>query len=349
VGLLAVAALLPATGAMAQSPAASVAGTPIGVTLITKDPSNAFWTSMMAGANAAAAESGAVVTVASGRDQTDADSQIQAIENAISRGDKAILIAHNGPAVNDAIANARAAGILVIALDTPTDPMSLVDATFASDNYQAGQLIGQWTAAQLAGGPATIALLDLFGDKIVTIDYQRDQGFLSGMGIDLADPQRNGDEAPTGSYTGGQGGTYEIVCNGATNGAEDGGRSVMENCLSLNPDINVVFSANEPSGVGAVQALQAAGNTTALVTSIDGSCRGVEEVANGNFGAVSQQYPYQMGFQGVKAAVDYVTTGAKPPVTEGLDYWNTGISLVTDKPVEGIESIDTTKGTELCW
>lgn len=346
VGLLAIAAMVPAAGVLAQS---SDAGEPIGVTLITKDPSNAFWTSMMDGANAAATEFGAVVTVASGRDQTDADSQIQAIENAISRGDKAILIAHNGPAVNDAIASARAAGLLVIALDTPTDPLSLVDATFASDNFEAGTKIGQWTAAQLAGGHATIALLDLFGDKIVTIDYQRDQGFLTGMGIDLADPQRNGDEAATGTYTGGQGGTYEIVCNGATDGAEDGGRSVMENCLSLDPDINVVFSANEPSGVGAVQALNAIGNTTALVTSIDGSCRGVGEVARGTFGAVAQQYPFQMGFQGVKAAVDFVNNGTTPPVTEGLDYWNTGITLVTDQPVEGLDSIDSTQGTELCW
>lgn len=335
------------SAAPASAAAPSVAeGDTVKVTLVTKDPSNHFWTAMMDGATAAATEFGAEVTIASGTDQTDADSQIQAIENAISRGDNAILIAHNGPAVNGAIQKARDAGILVIALDTPTDPLDLVDATFASDNFEAGTLIGKWAAGALKGEPATIALLDLFGDKIVTIDYQRDQGFLTGMGIDLADPQKNGDEAKTGSYSGG---TYEIVCNGATNGAEDGGRTVMENCLSINPNINVVFSANETSGVGAVQALKAAGSDGALVVSIDGSCRGVAEVQSGNFGAVAQQYPYQMGFQGVKAAVDYVKSGTKPEVTPGLDFYNTGIKLVTDTAVDGLDSIDTTEGTKLCW
>jgi fructose transport system substrate-binding protein len=74
----------------------------------------------------------------------------------------------------------------------------------------------------------------------------------------------------------------------------DGGRSAMENCLSINPNINVVFSANETSGVGAVQALKAAGVKDALVVSIDGSCRGVKAVADGDFGAVAQQYPSKM-------------------------------------------------------
>ena len=72
----------------------------------------------------------------------------------------------------------------MIALDTPPDPPDTVDITFATDNFKAGELIGQWTAAKLGGEQATIALLDLFDDKIVSVDYNRDQGFLTGMGID---------------------------------------------------------------------------------------------------------------------------------------------------------------------
>src|SRR5262249_28407482 len=158
-------------------------------------------------------------------------------------GDNAILIANNGPAVNEAIKKARDAGLYVLALDTPTTPTSLVDATFASDNFQAGELIGKWAAGALGGKKATIAMLDLFADKIVLIDYQRDHGFLKGMGIKIppTDTWKNGDEDRTGSYSGGQ---YEVVCHQTTNGAEDGGRSALENCLSLNPSINVVFTAN---------------------------------------------------------------------------------------------------------
>jgi fructose transport system substrate-binding protein len=336
---LAAAALLFAGQVMA-------ADKPIHITLITKDPDNHFWTAMVEGAREAAKDQNVQITVAAGRDQTDADGQIQAIEYAISRGDDAILIANNGPAVNGAIKKARDAGLYVIALDTPTDPTKLVDATFASDNFEAGELIGKWTAGALGGKKATIALLDLFADKIVTIDWQRDHGFLTGMGVKTKDLKANGHEDRTGSYSGGQ---YEIVSNQATNGAEDGGRSAMENCLSMNPNINVVFSANETSGVGAVQALKAAGVKNALVVSIDGSCRGVKAVVDGDFGAVAQQYPSAMGRLGVKAVVDHIRNHVDPVPPKGADFVDTGITLVTDKPVAGLESIDSKKGTQLCW
>lgn len=316
------------------------------ITLITKDPDNHFWTAMVDGAEKAAEGNNVELTVAAGKDQTDADGQIRAIEDSIARGDDAILIANNGPAVNDAITKARDAGLLVIALDTPTDPLDIVDATMASDNFEAGELIGQWTAGSLGGEKATIALLDLFADKDVSIDHQRDQGFLTGMGIDTADDEKNGDEAATGSYSGGE---YEIVCNQATNGAEDGGRSAMENCLSINPDINVVYTANETSGVGAVAALNAAGITDALVTSIDGSCSGVESIADGSFGAVAQQYPSKMGQLGVEAVIQWKKDGTIPEPDAGLEFINTGITLVTDNPVDGLDSIDSTEGAELCW
>jgi fructose transport system substrate-binding protein len=318
----------------------------IHITLITKDPDNHFWTAMVEGAQAAAKGQDVQITVASGRDQTDADGQIQAIEYAIARGDNAILIANNGPGVNDAIKKARDAGLYVIALDTPTTPTDLVNATFASDNFEAGELIGRWVAGVLGGKRATIAMLDLFADKVVRIDWQRDHGFLQGMGIKTKDPTVNGHEDRTGKYSSGE---YEIVTNQATNGSEDGGRTAMEQCLSINPKINVVFTANETSGVGAVQALKASGIKNALVVSIDGSCRGVKAVTDGDFGAVSQQYPSAMGRLGVEAVINHVRHGKDPVTPEGADFINTGIKLVTDTPVAGTPSIDSKKGTELCW
>jgi fructose transport system substrate-binding protein len=316
------------------------------VTLITKDPNDPFWVAMINGAKTEAKKQSADITVASGKDQTDADSQIRAIEDATTRGDDGIMIANNGPAVNDAIKKAEKAGLFVVALDTPTTPVKLVPATFASDNRQAGELIGKWTAGTLAGKPATIALLDLFGDKIVGIDYERDQGFLAGMGVPLNDPNKNGDEAPTGNYSGGQ---YTIVCNETTNGAEDGGRTAMEKCLSKNPSINVVYTPNEPAALGAVQALKAAGNTGALVVSINGSCEGVSALQSGQFGAVAQQYPSKMGQMGVDAIVQHKKNGAVPTPSAGLDFTNTGIKLVTDKPVSGLDSITSSDGKQLCY
>jgi len=294
------------------------------------------------GAKKAAEAGGVDLKLAAGKADGDEDTQIQAIENAISKGDKGILITPNGPSVVDALKKAKDAGLFVIALDTPPDPADAVDITFATDNFAAGQLIGKWTAAQLGGKKATIALVDLFDDKVVSVDYNRDQGFLTGLGIDTADKKKNGDEAKTGKYTGGKGGDYEIVGNQASQGAEDGGRTAMETLLSKNPNINVVYTINEPAAAGAFEALKAAGKEKdVLVVSIDGGCSGVNNVKSGVIGATAQQYPVKMAELGVKAIVDLAKNGTKPSNSEGLDFFNTGVELVTDKAASGVKSITT--------
>jgi len=322
-------------------------GDDVAVTLITKNASNPFFVTMQKGAKEAGQKDGVSVTTAAGKEDGDEQGQISAIEDAIANGDDGILITPNGPGVNPAIKKARDQGLYVIALDTPPDPPDTVDITFATDNFKAGELIGQWTKGQLKGKKATIAMLDLFNDKIVSVDYNRDQGFLTGMGIDTKDKKKNGDEAKTGSYDGGD---YEIVCNEPTQGAEDGGRTAMENCLTKNKDINVVYTINEPAAVGAYGALQQGGSPQGvLISSIDGGCDGVAQVKKGVIGATSQQYPTEMAKLGVKAVKTIAEGGEKPKNTEGLDFYDTGVQLVTDKPVEGVESIDTTEGAKLCW
>lgn len=322
-------------------------GDKVAVTLITKNSSNPFFVTMQKGAKEAGSKEGVSVTTAAGKEDGDEAGQIAAIEDAIARGDDGILITINGPGVNPAIKKARDQGLYVIALDTPPDPADTVDITFATDNFKAGKLIGEWTKAQLKGKKATIAMLDLFNDKVVSVDYDRDQGFLEGMGIDTKDKKKNGDEDATGSYDGGQ---YEIVCNEPTTGAEDGGRTAMENCLTKNKDVNVVYSINEPAAVGAYGALQQGGSPEGvLIVSVDGGCDGVDQVKKGVIGATSQQYPVKMAQLGVKAIKTIADGGEKPKNTEGLDFYDTGVALVTDKAAAGVESIDTTKGAELCW
>jgi fructose transport system substrate-binding protein len=320
----------------------------VGVSLITKDSTNPFFVAMQKGAKADAAKNNVKLTVASGKQEGDDQGQITAIEDAIARGDKGILITPMSTGVNAAIKKARDAGLYVIALDTPPDPANTVDITFATDNRQAGKLDGQWAAAQLDGKPAVIALIDLFSDKIVSVDYNRDQGFLEGMGIDVADGQKNGDEAKTGKYTGGKGGDYTIVCNEAGQGAEDGGRTAMEKCLAKNPNINLVYTINEPTAVGANAALKAAGKT-ALIVSVDGGCAGVNSVKSGVIGATAQQYPLKMATLGMEAIAKVARGGEKPQPDAGLDFKNTGVALVTDKQADGVDSISVDEGLKLCW
>jgi len=334
----------------ATTSAGSSSAEKVGVSLIVKTTTNPYFVSMQDGAKKAAEAGGVDLKLAAGKADGDEDTQIQAIENAISKGDKGILITPNGPSVVDALKKAKDAGLFVIALDTVPDPADAADITFATDNFAAGELIGKWTAAQLDGKKATIALVDLFDDKVVSVDYNRDQGFLTGLGIDTADKKKNGDEAKSGKYTGGKGGDYEIVGNQASQGAEDGGRTAMETLLSSNPDINVVYTINEPAAAGAFEALKSAGkDKDVLVVSVDGGCSGVKNVKSGVIGATAQQYPVKMAELGVKAIVDLAKTGNKPENSPGLDFYNTGVELVTDKPAEGLKSITTTEATDICW
>jgi fructose transport system substrate-binding protein len=324
-------------------------GEDIAVTLITKTSTNPFFISMQKGAQAAGEKSGVSITTAAGKSDGDTDSQVKAIEAAVARGDKGILITPTGPAVNSAIDNARNAGLYVIALDTPTDPPDVADITFATDNFAAGELIGKWAADQMDGKKATIALLDLNNKQIVTVDYNRDQGFLTGMGIDVKDKAKNGDEDKTGKYTGGKGGDYEIVCNEPTLGAADTGKTAMENCLSKNKSINLVYTINEPSAGGAAEALRDAG-VKATIVSVDGGCDpGLKLVKDGTIGATSQQYPVKMAELGVEAIKTIEEGGEKPANTPGKEFYDTGVALVTDKKAEGVDSISVAEGEELCW
>lgn len=350
----------PSTSAVESTPAPASSTAPsaaessksteqVGVSLILKTLTNPFFVTMEKDAQAAAKENNVKLTVAAGKADGDEQTQITAIENAISAGDKGILITLNGDGVNGAIEKARAAGLFVIALDTAPTPTSVVDITFATDNLEAGNLIGQYAAKTLAGKPAVIAMLDLFDDKVVSVDLQRDQGFLKGMGIAVPDTKRNGSEAPKGKYSNG-GGDYEIVCHEGAQGNTEGGRTGMENCLSKNKNINVVYTLNEPEAEGAFEALQAAGKgKEVIIVSVDGGCAGVKLVKDGVIDATSMQFPGQMAALGMKAIADLARGGAKPEVSSGLDFFNTGVELIADKAVEGVPSKSGDEGLEKCW
>ena len=318
----------------------------VAVSLITKDQSNPFFVAMIKGATAKAETLGVELTVSSGKDESDYAGQISAIENAISAKHAGILIVPVSTEVNAAITKARDAGLFVIALDTPPDPADIVDITFATDNCEAGRLIGQWTAKKLAGKKATIALLDIFDDRIVSVDYCRDNGFLEGMGIDVKDPKVMGDEAKTGKYSGGD---YEIVGNVATGANEEGGRTGLEKLLAKNKKINVVYTINEPTAIGACAAAAAAGVKIDAMVSVDGGGAGINAVKSGCINATSQQYPLLMADLGVQAIYDIVKNGTKPANSEGLDFFNTGVKLITDDPQEGVPSESTEYGLANAW
>jgi len=292
--------------------------------LITKTETNPFFVKMREGATQAAKAKGARLMTAAGRFDGDNASQVTAIENMVAAGVKAILITPSETkAIVPAIRKARAAGVLVIALDSPADPQDATDALFATDNFKAGLLIGQYARAAMAGKAAKIATLDL--NPGVTVGRLRHDGFLQGYGI------KEGD--------------LGIVCSADTQGDQAKAQTAMENCLQRAPDINVVYTINEPAAAGAYRALRAAGREkNVLIVSVDGGCAGVRNIKAGQLAATSQQYPLKMASLGVEAAVEYARSGKRVSGTT-----DTGVTLITDKPMKGVDSKDTAFGLDACW
>jgi fructose transport system substrate-binding protein len=309
--------------------------------LITKTDTNPFFVKMREGATEAATAAGIKLQTYAGAIDGDVETQVAAVETCIAAGASGILITpSDSRALEPVITQARNAGLLVIALDTPFEPADTADATFATDNFEAGRLIGAWAAATMgdAASTALIATLDLNASEI-SVDYLRNQGFLTGFGIDVKNPTDIGDEDDP-----------RIVGNDVTNGNAEGGRTAMENLLQINSGINVVYTINEPAAAGAYEALNAFGLADqALIVSVDGGCPGVRDVAAGVIGATSMQFPLRMASLGVDAIIAHAADGTKPANTEGLEFYNTGVMLVTDKPVEGIESISSEEALKLCW
>jgi fructose transport system substrate-binding protein len=319
------AALFVVTASVLVASSAGTAASPIKVGLITKTEDNPFFVKMKQGANAQAKEVGAQLISAAGKSSSDNAAQIAAIENMVTAGVKGILITvSDGKAENPAIAKARKAGVLVIALDSPTTPKSAVNALFATDNFKAGVLIGQYARAATKGQTVTIALLDEHAGS--SVGALRHNGFLKGFGI--------------------KNGNAQIACVANGGGATPDSQTAMENCLQKNPDINVVYTINEPSAAGAWTALKNAGKSQADVTivSVDGGCAGVRNVKAGVIDATSQQYPLNMAKLGVSAVVNYAKTGKKVS-----GYTDTGVNLIAGKAVSGVSSKNVAYGLANCW
>ncbi len=336
---------LTAAGFFAAAALAGPASTPaqaedIIVGLITKTNTNPFFVKMREGAEAKAKELGVELRTYAGKYDGDNEAQIEAIESLVAAGAKGVLITPSDPAgLTETVQRARDAGLLVIALDTPFDPPETADATFATDNFKAGELIGQWAAAKMDDPTkAKIATLDL-SEAQITVDVLRNQGFLKGFGVDVKNINKMYDEDDP-----------RLVGGDVTLGSEEGGRTAIEGLLQKDPGINVIHTINEPAAAGAYEGLKSFGLADqVLIVSVDGGCPGVQNVKEGIIGATSMQFPLRMASLGVEAVVEFAKTGKKPVNSEGLNFTDTGVELVTDEPVEGIPSITSEQALKQCW
>ncbi|WP_324651123.1 substrate-binding domain-containing protein [Georgenia sp. H159] len=301
---------------------------PVSVGLITKQEENPYWVSMKDVAQATADDIDVELTTATGLSDTDVASQEAALADMVAQGVDGILIAPTDPAaLLPAIEEARDAGVLVIALDTPVDPPEAVDAFFATDNEAAGRSIGEYAAAKAEdlGLEPQVAMLNL-AEGISSGELRR-TGFLEGFGLTEDDPA--------------------IVASVDTQGDRDDAAVRMTQVLAEHPDVNVIYTVNEPAALGALAALNAAevDLDQVVLVSVDGGCRAMREaVRPGDIDATATQYPQNMAREGVRALAAAVREGETPS-----GFLNTGSELVSDNPVDGVESRRVEFGIRTCW
>ncbi|MFJ6729931.1 substrate-binding domain-containing protein [Streptomyces sp. NPDC091281] len=300
----------------------SGSGGKVVVGLVTKTNSNPYFVKLRESAKAQADKRGAKLIALAGKFDGDNQGQVDAINNLVAQKVTGILITpSSSKGVLGAIAAARSKGVLVIALDTATEPADAVDATFATDNKDAGVKQGAYVKAALGQADPKVVLLD--GTPGSTVDDLRHNGFLEGFGI-----------AEKSSAVKG---------TAVTNGDQSKAQTAMENLLQREPGINAVYTINEPAAAGAAQAIGT--RKGVVVGSIDGSCTGVRNVAAGKFAATVMQFPQKMAAMGVDAVADYAKDDTKKP--EG--FVDTGSELITDKQVGSVASKDTAWGLKNCW
>lgn len=277
--LLTIAAL----GLMAATSFAQAADKPVIASIVFQG--DQFMKSLQAGMRSAAQKAGAEIL----ETNIDGDQarESQSIDTYIARKVNAIVIAPVS-AKNSAAAlkRARDAGITVVAVNGGLQDGSIAQATFSTSNKDLGISTGK-AAAQFIkttlGGKANVAIL----------------GFKSLL------PEQSGER--TGGFKEAAASGNEIkVITEQDAWLPEKAVSVATDILTANPGVNVVYAANEGGTVGAMQAVRNAGKSGSVyVFGIDGS----EQLAKGLMSpdnvlqAVTAQSPFDMGAQGVDAAL----------------------------------------------
>jgi ribose/xylose/arabinose/galactoside ABC-type transport system permease subunit/ABC-type sugar transport system substrate-binding protein len=267
------------------------------VAFVPKQIGNPFWITMRKGAEAEAARLGVrVVTLAPDR-ETDVERQHQIIENLIEQRVHALLIAPSGAReVIPAIKKANQANIPVLIVDSDIDRPTATAAGastvtyIGSDNFAGGRIAGEAVARWLEG--------------------QGEVAVLEGTpGHESTDQRRKGFAAALQAHPG-----VRIVASQTASAERARGFSVAQNILQAHPNLRAIFGANDEMALGALEAVAAAGRGESVrVVGFDAAPDALTNIRAGRMAGSVAQFPSEMGRMGVRAAVELVRGGARPP------------------------------------
>ena len=281
----------------------------IKIALITMDSIDQHWITLNEGAQKAAAELGVTVTFMAPNTKDDAQ-QIEQVNNAVSAGCQAIIVAANGPdAISSALNEAISAGVKVVYVDSPANVEA--EATFSTDNKAAGQTAGETMLAELEAQGITSGSIGIVNVNAATAStVAREEGFRAAF----------------------EGTDFELLETQYGEGDAAKSQSIAENYITQG--VVGIFGCNEGSTTGAGNANKAA-SSHVVVVGFDKSDAILGLIEDGFVLATMAQNPDVMGYEGVKAAV-----AALNGEDLGGAVTDTGVSVLKKEGGDG-ETADT--------
>ena len=243
------------------------------------DGTNDFWKALILGARMAAKEYNANIEIKAPAEENDVEGQNQLLKESIKEKPDAILFSPSSFTESDELLKeAKEKKIKISFIDSYVDE-PLQDLTVATDNLEAGELLGKF-AASLLEPEDQIAIVSHV--KGVSTAVEREEGFRKGLG-DLADN------------------IVEVVyCNSRY----ELSRQLTIELMEKYPDLKMIAGMNEYSSVGAARAVKASGaKDRIVVVGVDSSQEAVQLMENGVFKGLVVQKAFKMGYLGVKETV----------------------------------------------
>jgi ABC-type sugar transport system substrate-binding protein len=238
------------------------------------------------------------VLFAQGKNGTDDDSEIAAIQSMVAQGVKAIAITPTSPNVKGALQKAVDKGIKVVLVDNDIPGWTGKSSLVATDNLAGGKLAGKWLAEHLKPGAKIAVLQGVLGNP--TLDA-RVTGMLDGLG-----------------------GAGTVVTKLPTDCDQTKGLNAAQDILTAHPDVDAIYGACGPPILGALQAVKSHGKTGKItMVGFDAAPGEVTAIKAGDEAASVAQFPAKMGSLGAQAALD-AAQGKAPQAS--ID---TGTEMVT--------------------
>ena len=249
------------------------------VALVAKSTQTEFWLSVFAGAEAAATEYNLKLTITGPETEEDYEAQNRMVADAVAAGAEALVFSaidyeNNASAIDDA---ARA-GVKIVAIDSSV-ASDMVSTYIGTDNYAAGQMAAR-AALERVEGPLTVGVVNY--DISSANGQEREHGALAVLE---------------------ESGRTEIAAVINTLAEAGKAREDTTAMLEEHPDINVLLAFNEPTSVGAAEAVSALGlSESVFLVGFDSNVVTVDGLQEGSVDALVVQNPYAMGYLGVESA-----------------------------------------------